>query len=117
MPAPISLDLRRRIVEAARSQPQAAVAARFAVSLASVERFVRLDREGAPLAPKPHNGGPERRVGPEGQARFAAWLAEDPSLTQAGLAARHGADAERPISRQTAGRTLARMGYTRKKRA
>jgi transposase len=116
MPAPLSIDLRRRIVEAARSMPQQIVAERFAVGLATVQRLVARERAGEPLAAKPHHGGPDRLVGPEDEGLFAAWLVENPSLTQAELAERFGAETGRPISRQTAGRTLQRMGYVLKKR-
>lgn len=115
MPAPLSLDLRRRIALAARSMPQKAVAERFSVGLATVQRLVTRERAGEPLDAKPHNGGPDRIIGPEGEALFAEWLAESPSLTQADLAERFGAATGQPISRQTAGRTLQRMGQTLKK--
>lgn len=116
MPAPLSLDLRRRIVAAATTDTQEAVAARFAVGLATVERLVARARRGEPLTPKPHNGGPARLVGSDAEAAVASWLAEDPSLTQAEVAHRLAALLGRPVSRQTAQRTLQRMGYTRKKR-
>lgn len=113
MPAPLSIDLRRRIVAATRTRSQAAVAELFSVAPATVQRLLALERAGS-LAPKPHSGGPPRRLGPDHHALVAEWLLEDPSLTQAQIAERlrsHGA----PVSRQTAGRTIARMGYTRKK--
>lgn len=53
-----SLDLRERVVAAVKEggkQPQ--VAERFRVSLSSVERYVRLDREGG-LRAKPPPGRP-----------------------------------------------------------
>lgn len=115
MPAPLSPDLRRRIVAATRTRSQATVAAQFAVARATVQRLVYLDRAGD-LAPKPHNGGPRRRLGPDHEALVRYGLAEDPSLTQAELATRLS-EAGCPVSRQTAGRTIARIGYTRKKRA
>lgn len=115
MPAPLSLDLRRRIVAAARSMPQKVVAERFSVGLATVQRLVTRERAGGPLEAKPPNGGPNRIIGPEGEALFVKWLAENPSLTQADLAERFGAATGQPISRQTAGRTLRRMGHTLKK--
>lgn len=115
MPAPLSLDLRRRIVEAARDASNPEVARRFGVGLTTVERFVRADREGRSLQPKSPPGA-DRLVKPDGEALFAAWLAENPSLTQADLAARYEAETGIAISRQTAGRTIARMGQTRKKR-
>lgn len=115
MPAPLSLDLRRRIVAACATASQAAVAARFSVGRATVQRLVYLARAGD-VVPKPHNGGPRRTVTPAGEALVREHLAENPSLTQFQIAARL-AQAGFDVSRQTAGRTLARMGYTRKKRA
>lgn len=116
MPAPLSIDLRRRIVAAAATEPQQDVAGRFAVGLATVQRLAARARRGEPLAAKPHNGGPARLVGPDAEATVADWLAEDPSLTQAQIAHRLAALLGRPVSRQTAQRTLRRMGYSRKKR-
>jgi transposase len=117
MAAPLSLDLRRRIVDAARSLSQRAVAERFAVSIPTVQRLVARERRGQSLKPtEPERHGPAPRVDADGEALFAAWLAENPSLTQAELARRFSAETARPISRITAGRALARMGYTRKKK-
>ena len=47
MPAPLSLDLRRRIVEAAKTRSQAAVAEQFSVARATVQRLVALARQGS----------------------------------------------------------------------
>ena len=116
MPTSLSLDLRRRILAAVRTQPQKEVAQRFGVGLATVQRLLQRERAGAPLAPKPHGGGPGRIVRPEHEAAVAEWLAENPSLTQAELAGRLTALVGRPVSRQTAQRTLGRMGYTWKKK-
>lgn len=119
MPAPLSHDLRHRIVAATVTASQADVAARFAVGRATVQRLVYLHRSGS-LAPKPYRAR-SRTVTEHGQALVAevALVAEalalDPSLTQAELAARL-ADAGLVVSRQTVGRTLKHMGYTRKKR-
>lgn len=115
MPAPLSLDLRRRIVEAAKTRSQPTVAVQFSVARATVQRFVALARQGN-VAAKPHGGGQARLLGDEHHALVAAWLAENPSLTQAEIAGRLR---ERgvAVSRQTTGRTLARMGYTRKKKS
>jgi len=115
MPAPLSPDLRRRIVAATKTRSQATVAVQFSVARSTVQRFVYLDRATpGDIAAKAHNGGPSRSVAPAGEALVAGWLTEHPSLTQAEIAARL-TDAGLPVSRQTAGRTLARMGYTRKK--
>lgn len=113
MPAPLSLDLRNRIVEAARTHPHRAVAKRFAVSVATVERLVARDRAGESLEPKPHGGGAERLVGKRGERLLTQWIEENPTLTQTTLAARFEKETGQTISRQTVGRTLARLGYIR----
>lgn len=115
MAAPLPLELRSRIVEALCEQSPTEVAKRFDVGIATVHRYARAVREGRSLAPKPLPGG-QRIVDATGEELVAAWLAENPSLTQADLAARYQAETGTPISRQTAGRTIARMGQTRKKR-
>lgn len=115
MAAPLPIELRTRIVEALREHTPTEVAQRFDVGIATVHRYARAVREGHSLVPKPLPGAP-RIVDAEGEDLFAAWLAENPSLTQADLAARYQAETGTAISRQTAGRTLARMGQTRKKR-
>lgn len=111
MPAPLSLDLRQRIVEAARSASHRAVAKRFAVSVATVERLVARDRNGEPLAPKPHSGGADRLIDEDGEHLLSQWLDENPTLTQTALARRFHAETGQKISRQTVGRVLARIGY------
>ena len=114
MPAPLSADLRQRIAHAPGSA--LAVAARFAVATMTVYRLrKRLSTTGTTM-PQPARGGPARLVTDDQQQRIATWLTDNPSLTQAELAARL-TDSGTPVSRQTAGRTLERMGYTRKKRA
>ena len=56
---PFSLDLRQRIVEALQSgQTRPAVAERFGVSLATVDRFAKQWREKKDLSPRPITGRP-----------------------------------------------------------
>ena len=56
-----------------------------------------------------------RRVTAEGEAMLHEWIADDPSTPQHVLADRLVAAGQPAVSQQTVGRTLARMGYTRKK--
>lgn len=117
MPAPLSNDLRQRIVEAylAGEGTLAEIAARFAIGPASVTRFVRLYRQTGSVTPKPHNGAPETRVRPEDIPLLKAWLNENPSLTQTELAQRYSAHTGRSTSQRSISRTLIRHGITRKK--
>ena len=66
-----SSDLRQRIVLAVESgeASQADVAEQYAVSLSSVERFVRQWRTTASVAPSQAPRGPQRTLEP-----YAAWL-------------------------------------------
>lgn len=115
MPAPLPLALRARVVDALREQTPTEVAERFDVGIATVHRYARAVREGRSLVPKPPPGA-DRIVDAAGEALFESWLAENPSLTHADLAARYEAETGVAISASTAGRTIARMGQTRKKR-
>lgn len=116
MPAPLSLDLRRRILaalEAGASQRQ--VAKRFQVGLATVERLVRRVRLTGSPAPKPRGGGRRATVAETDRELILRWVQAEPDLTQAEMAGRFGA-LGRPVSQQAVSRGLRRLGVTRKKR-
>ena len=113
----ISIDLRRRAVEAYErgdgSVPT--VAARFAVGVSSLSRWLRRKRETGSVEREPRSGGNPRRVSPGGEEMLRAWLHEDPSVPQHELAARLADAGEPAVSQQTVGRTLSRMALTHKK--
>lgn len=113
----ISPDLRRRAVEAHAQGDGSvsAIAARFAVSPSSLNRWLRRKRETGSVEREPRSGGNPRRVTPDGEALLRGWLAEDPSVPQHELAARLAEAGEPSVSQQTVGRTLARMALTLKK--
>lgn len=115
MPAPLSTDLRRRILDAARSATAPATAARFGVSVATVHRLRRLSRLHGSLAPRPHGGGHTPLVTDDDRPLFDGYLAENPSMPHATIARRFEADTGRAISRQTVQRMLAQWRITRKK--
>lgn len=115
MPAPLSADLRRRIVDAGRSATAAQLADRFGVSISSVERYRRLDRENGSLAPKPHGGGHAHLITDDDRQRFEGYLAENPSMTHAVMARRFKSDTERVVSPSTVRRALGRWRLSRKK--
>ena len=66
-----SIDLRQRIVQAVDNgeASQAEVAEQYAVSLSSVERFVRQWRTTESVAPRDGPRGPKRKLEP-----YGAWL-------------------------------------------
>ena len=119
MPTPSPLALRRRITDAyaAGGTSMTALAARFAVSAGSVERFVKRHRDGLGLSPSVRAQPVSRLVvKPEHEAHIDAWIKAEPSIAQHLLAARLSTLIGRTVSQQTAGQALRRMGYTYKKK-
>jgi transposase len=111
------VDLRERIVAAARGggQSQKAVADRFAVSTATVSRYLCQYRErGGDLTPKPPPGrarGVSDAVVPELERHLGGHPDATLEQVRAWLAERHGV----AVSSAAVQRTLARLGWTHKK--
>ena len=65
MPAPLSVDLRRRIMAAhqAKEGSQRQLAERFKVSLSFIRDLTRRYRETGKVEPKPHGGGAVAKLG------------------------------------------------------
>lgn len=116
MPAPLSLDLRKRIVVAYErgEGSRAALAQRFAIGKASVDRAIGLARQSGSLEPK-KPGGSSRLLSETDEALLRSWIEREPSLTQDELAQRFAQHTGRWVSRRTMGRAK-RLGLTRKKR-
>ena len=115
MPAPLSPDLRRRVLDASRTASAAEVAARFDISPASVHRLRRLHREHGSVEPKPHAGGHSPLLTDGDRPVFDGYLAESPSMPHHTMARRFAEETGRAVSRPTVRRALARWGLTRKK--
>lgn len=111
--SPYSNDLRVRIHEARQSgDTTAEVAGRFGVCGAFVRRLCQRFRETGSLAPKPHGGGPARKLaGHEAALRQA--VRERPDATPA----EHRDRLTLPASRVTVWRAMRRLRLTRKKKA
>lgn len=110
-------DLRASVVRAVQGGMTQQEASRiFGVSVASVERYVRLAREGRSLAPAKRLGSPVQLIGPEQHGAVLAQLQAHPDLTHAEHAAlwsrTHGA-----VSVATMERRIKTLGWTRKKNA
>lgn len=67
MPAPLSIDLRQRIIAAyeAKEGSQRQLAERFKVSLSFIRDLRRHQRQTGTIQPKPHGGGTTAKLGKE----------------------------------------------------
>lgn len=67
MPAPLSIDLRQRIIAAyeAKEGSQRQLAKRFKVSLSFIRDLMRHYRQTGTVQPKPHGGGAVAKIGKE----------------------------------------------------
>lgn len=110
-----SEDLRRKIVDALkRGTPKSEAASLFGVSLSSVKRFARMDRDGVPLAPRKPPGRPPK--GNDATRRLLeADLADRPAATAAERRRYLEHMAGEPMSDSTVRRLVRRLGHSRKK--
>ena len=98
-----------------RGTPRGEVAERFAVSVPTIERWLRLQRETGGLAPKPVPGPAAVKTGAL-LAALPARLAERADATLAEQCAWWREASGVQVSTATMSRVLARLGWTRKKR-
>jgi transposase len=114
----LSLDLRQRIIAAWQNQEGTwkELADRFGVGEATVDRLVARFRERGSVAPDPHGGGQPALIPDEQLPVVRRLLDAAPDITVAELAARYRCEVGLRVSRSTMSRTVARLGYTRKKR-
>jgi len=109
--APISMDLRVRILEARQGgESTTETAERFAVSPAFVRRLMQRYRQTGSLAPSTARRGPQPRLTADAD-RLRALNAEQPDLTPAEIRAR----LRLKVSVLTVWRMLRRLGLTFKK--
>ena len=113
----LSLDLRKRIVEAYQrgEGSQRQLARRFAVSRSSVERLLKRFRTTGSVTPTAQRHGPAPTVQTHDFPMIAAWAEAVSDLTQDQIAERFTAETGRSVSQRTISRVLRRMEETRKK--
>lgn len=115
---PHPLELRQRIVAAVtqRQETIEEMATIFGVTERYVYKLMKLHRQGDDLAPKPHGGGPRKKLTDVHRATLATAIAETPDATleelQQMLKRRH----RLLVSINTVWRALKALGITVKKR-
>jgi transposase len=112
-----SLDLRERVLAALdRGMSRAVAVSTFAVSLASIKRWLARRRAGQSLAPR----HPPGRTHTIPASELPALRARLEAAPDASLAAHmqwwNDAHPDRPVSHATIDRAIARLDWTRKKR-
>ena len=113
-----SVDLRERVVAAfdVGGMTDEDAAELFQIGEATVHRWKRLKRETGSVVPKPpRGGGMPPRVAPEQYDLVRTMVKEEPDLTVFELAAEFHRRTGRSISPAAMGRTLRKLGLTRKK--
>ncbi len=117
MPRAYSVDLRERVVAAARDEEltQAALAARFRVSTGTVSNWLRRVEETGSVAPKPHGGGRKARVDEPGAQLLTDLVRGQNDRTLAELTALYQERTRVRLSRSALWRAVMRLGLKRKK--
>ena len=117
MPAPISTDIRIRILEARAQEGQTyeELAERFGVGRATVDRVLRLARETGSVEPAPHGGGTPPRVGEAERVVLRELVDARPDATLDELCLALAAKTGVEISRSTMCREMRLLRFTRKK--
>src|SRR3954465_13479817 len=112
---PLSNDLRQRILDAVdnREGSRRKLAVRFKVNTPTITKLLRLRRETAPLAPRPHGGGAETALDDDALERLRKLVEEDPYATLEALKQRMGISGSRMIIC----RALQKIGPPAKKKA
>ena len=94
--------------------PNRVVARTFQVGVASVQRYIVMQRETGSLAPKPVPG-PQFQIGPSDYPTLLVQLEAHPDATLAEHCA-FWEEQHEPITISTMQRAIKRVGWTRKKR-
>jgi transposase len=116
--APISLDLRERILADIISKKYniAEAADIYSVSISSVNNLKKLYRETGSVAPRPRGGGNPPKIDKVGEAWLKDTLKEESDLSLAELCNRLREKFGVVASDSSMQRTLARIGLRRKKK-
>ena len=108
-------DLRQRILHAVdQGHRQAEIAAAFQISVATIKRYLKLRRDTGQVSIKPIPGRPPKQRAAL-EAELSGQLAAHRDVTLAEHCRIFQATHGQQVSRDTMGRAIARLGWTRKK--
>jgi transposase len=112
-----STDLRQKIVQAytRRLGSPRTLAALFGVSVSCVEKLLRRHRSTGAVAPQPHAGGRQRRLGAVTEAMMREAVRATPEITLEDLCVRVADTQGLRVSVPTMCRALQRLGLPRNK--
>lgn len=115
--SPLSVDLRQRIIQAWQKEKARVpeLAERFSVGTATVKRLIRRFRETGSIEPRPHGGGQRPKIPAEKLPQVQRLLEANPDWSVDELAEAYNRQEGTTVSRSTITRTIARLGFTRKK--
>ncbi len=119
MPAPYSVELRKRAVDAYKAGVGSfrEVAELFQIGSASLKRWYWLDRDHGNVEPKSHGGGVEPRIDEKGLGILQELIEKEPDATLDELRDRYCRRRRTTVSSATVGRAVReRLGWVRKKR-
>lgn len=118
MPAPYSLDLRQRVIEAyqAKEGSLRQLAERFKVSLSFVRDLTHRYRETGQLVPLAHRGGAKAKLGGAEVTVVEQLVTAQPDALLSELCERLAEKTEVTVSVATMHRTVVRLGLNYKKK-
>jgi transposase len=119
VPAPLSSDLRSRVIAAWQSGEHSSwdeLAATFRIGRATVNRLIRRFRETGSVEPAPHAGGMEPLIPEESLLLVWELVQARPDGTVEEFADEYAKLTGVRVSRATMGRALERLSLSRKKR-
>ncbi|PSB66941.1 transposase [filamentous cyanobacterium CCP1] len=119
MPAPLSVDLRQRILAAyeAREGSQRQLAERFKVSLSFIRDLLRHYRETGTLQPKPRGGGAVAKVGKAQFPIVEVLVKDQPDALLSELCERFASQTGVAVSVSTMQRVVCQLKLSVKKNA
>lgn len=116
----LSLDLRKRVVEAYHADDKAGyvtIGKRFGVAKETVRSWVKLLEETGSLEPLPDSGGsPTQKIFAEHEEAVKAWLEETPDMFQYEIAEKLAQEFGIEVQQPAISKLLDRLGLTRKKK-
>ncbi len=117
MPAPLSVDLRQRILAAyeAKEGSQRQLAKRFKVSLSFIRDLMRHHRETGTVQPKPHGGGAVSKIGKKHLPIIEALVNAQPDTLLIELCERFAQQTGVEVSVSTMQRAVGQLQFSVKK--